>query len=186
MEDLLKTLPKWLLVATLVYVAVLLSYAVYDNRDVEFFPPKISAKPPNRTSDSRGPAADCIAKSVVETQYVPKEVVERDYARKQHFNPSEWRYFAIAHQSADVENRLNQIQPPPEGLVIDYDGSANDTFHVWYRGGGSGKHYTYQFGKANELVNPPTRTFFLADPTRVPAGIGTAGGVAVPIYFEVN
>ena len=93
----------------------------------------------------------------------------------------------MAHQSgADVEARLNQIQPPPDGLVIAYDGSANDTFHVWYRGGASGKHYTYSPGRADELRNPPTHTFFLADPTRVPAGIGTAGGVAVPIYFEVD
>lgn len=42
--EFLKTLPKWLVVAISAYVAVLFSYAVYDNRAVELFPPKISAK----------------------------------------------------------------------------------------------------------------------------------------------
>ena len=40
----MKVLPKWLLIAIALYIAVLTSYAVYDNRSVEFFPPKIAAK----------------------------------------------------------------------------------------------------------------------------------------------
>jgi hypothetical protein len=41
MEDILKTLPRWIVLIGIVYVAGLLTYAVYDNRTVEFFPPKI-------------------------------------------------------------------------------------------------------------------------------------------------
>ena len=169
---------------------MLFSYAVYDNRSVELFPPKISAKEASPSSNPHGPIAqvsDCIAKSEVEAHYVATAIVERDYIPRQHSTPSEWRYFAMPNQGGGaVQDRLNQIQPPPDGLVIAYDGSANNTFHVWYRGSGSGASYTYVVGTANDLRNPPTRTFFLADQTRVPAGIGGLGGVAVPIYFEVT
>jgi hypothetical protein len=182
--DVLKTLPKWLLIAIFVYVAILLSYAVYDNRSVEIFPPRISAKTTDLTSNNQ---ADRIAKSDVDSKYLPKAVVERDYVQRARFVAGEWRYFAIAGGSGKaVEDRLNAIQPPPEGLFIAYDGSANNTFHVWYRGSGTGVHYKYQVGTSDELTDPPDRNFFMADQTRVPAGIGTSGGVAVPIYFEFN
>lgn len=189
--DVLKTLPKWLLVAIFVYVAILFSYAVYDNRSIELFPPRISAKQSGPTSTTQELAADglrdYVAKSEVEAKYLAKAVVERDYVRRTRFIPGEWRYFAIAGGSgAAVQNRLNQIQPPPDGLVIAYDGSANNTFHVWYRGGGTGASYKYLAGTPEELVDPPIRNFFLADQTRVPAGIGGSGGAAVPIYFEVT
>jgi len=44
MEDILKKLPSWLIVAAVVYVAVLVSYAVYEDRAVELWPPKIYEK----------------------------------------------------------------------------------------------------------------------------------------------
>jgi hypothetical protein len=179
--DVLKILPKWLLIAIFVYVAILLSYAVYDNRSVQLFPPSISAKP-GPTSNNQ---ADCIAKSEVEAKYLSKVVVERDYVKRARFVAGEWRYFAIAGGiGGAVQNRLNDIQPPPEGLFIAYDGSASNTFHVWYRGSGTGVRYRYSVGTSDELTDPPDRNFFMADQTRVPAGIGTSGGVAVPIYFE--
>jgi hypothetical protein len=43
-ERLLSAIPKWLIVAATVYVALLVSYAVFDNRQVEFWPPKIHSK----------------------------------------------------------------------------------------------------------------------------------------------
>ncbi len=171
--DLLKTLPKWLLVSILAYIAVLFSYAVYDNRTIEFFPPKIFAKEPHI------PAVSSASSSSQSTIHSTTSL--------QHFNLGDWGYFAIAKQGgAAVQDRLNQIQPPPDGLVIAYDGSANDTFHVWYRGGGTGARYKYRSGTPNELKDPPDYNFFFADQARVPAGIGTAGGVAVPIYFDVT
>ena len=36
--------PTWLLITVVGYVAVLVSYAVLDNRDVEFWPPRIHPK----------------------------------------------------------------------------------------------------------------------------------------------
>lgn len=40
----LSLVPTWLLIVVVVYVAVLVSYAVLDNRDVEFWPPRIHPK----------------------------------------------------------------------------------------------------------------------------------------------
>ncbi|MDN0083685.1 hypothetical protein QU487_13110 [Crenobacter sp. SG2305] len=51
MEDILKKLPTWLIVAAVVYVAGLVSYAVFENRTVEFWPPKIYEK-----GEGQGPA----------------------------------------------------------------------------------------------------------------------------------
>lgn len=39
--EMIKELPKWLVIGLFLYVASLLSYAVYDKRTVDFFPPKI-------------------------------------------------------------------------------------------------------------------------------------------------
>lgn len=42
--DFLKIIPKWALVALIGYVAILISFAVWDGRGVEFWPPKIYEK----------------------------------------------------------------------------------------------------------------------------------------------
>jgi hypothetical protein len=102
MADFLKTLPKWLLVAIFVYVAILFSYAVYDNRSVQLFPPSISAKPPD--TNSHGATTDgvqgCITKAEVADKYLAKAVVDRDYIQRTRFVLGEWRYFAIAGEVA--------------------------------------------------------------------------------------
>jgi hypothetical protein len=44
MEHILKTLPTWLIILLACYVAVLVSYAVFDNRTVALWPPVIHSK----------------------------------------------------------------------------------------------------------------------------------------------
>ena len=82
-----------------------------------------------------------------------------------------------------VAQRLNQIAPPQDAVVIAYDGSSHNTFHVWYRGQGTSTKYEYRGGSSTELVDPPRTNFFLPEPGVIPAGIGGAGSDAVPIYF---
>ena len=75
MEDIVKKLPTWLILAIACYVAVLVSYAMFDNRKIDLWPPTIhpkgvssdpaSAKPARAPWVSIGeattkfPAADC-------------------------------------------------------------------------------------------------------------------------------
>lgn len=49
----LATIPRWMLFALLVYVAFLVSYAVFDNRRVDFWPPSIHPKQTPETGSSR-------------------------------------------------------------------------------------------------------------------------------------
>jgi hypothetical protein len=44
MDGFLSRVPGWALAALLIYLAVLVSYAVWDNRQVDFWPPKIYSK----------------------------------------------------------------------------------------------------------------------------------------------
>ena len=43
-KQLILSLPRWLIVLVLVYLALLISYAVFDNRRVDFWPPSIHEK----------------------------------------------------------------------------------------------------------------------------------------------
>ncbi|MCW3480972.1 hypothetical protein OL229_15595 [Neisseriaceae bacterium JH1-16] len=52
MGEIIKKLPNWLILAAAVYIAVLASYAVFNNQTVEFWPPTIHAK-----DEASGPAA---------------------------------------------------------------------------------------------------------------------------------
>ena len=47
--EILKKLPQWVLVFLVFYIAVLVSYAVYDNRKVQFWPPIIYEKETNNS-----------------------------------------------------------------------------------------------------------------------------------------
>jgi len=49
---LLRELPKWAIVAVLIYVAVLVSYSVYDNRRVDFWPPAIHSRTPAAVAET--------------------------------------------------------------------------------------------------------------------------------------
>ena len=82
-----------------------------------------------------------------------------------------------------VADRLTRIGPPQDAVVVAYDGSSNNTFHVWYRGQGSGTRYSYTYAENAELTDPPRTNYFLPEAGVVPAGIGGAGNTAVPIYF---
>ena len=72
MEDIAKKLPTWFVLGIAIYVAVLLSIAMYDNRQIDFWPPSIhpkgTAKPAGTPWVSIGaalpkfPAADCPAR----------------------------------------------------------------------------------------------------------------------------
>jgi len=44
MEDIVKRLPTWLVLAIACYVAVLVSYAMFDNRRIDLWPPTIHPK----------------------------------------------------------------------------------------------------------------------------------------------
>ena len=78
MEDIVKRLPTWFVLAIACYVAVLVSFAMFDNRQIDLWPPRIyakggssdpaSAKPARAPWVSIGaatpnfPAADCPAR----------------------------------------------------------------------------------------------------------------------------
>lgn len=99
----------------------------------------------------------------------------------------QWRHLALPGSSGDqVADRLNDIGPPPQTVVVTYDSLAN-TFHVWYAGAGSGARYEYGFAPASDLnTKEPTRNYFVNDGATVPAGIGRAGTDAVPLFFRVT
>ena len=104
--------------------------------------------------------------------------------RRPRFADGQWHYFAMPKASGvDVARRLTEIGPPQDSLVVSYDGSANNTFHIWYRGQGTSTRYTYESGEGTDLSEPPRTNTFLPEPGVVPAGIGGIGTTAVPIYF---
>lgn len=78
------------------------------------------------------------------------------------------------------------MQPSSNAVVVYYDGSGNDIYQVWYRGAGNRVKYEYTSLGAEDLKNPPDWSYFLPAADIVPAGIGTSGGRAVPIYFRVS
>jgi hypothetical protein len=204
--DVLKELPKWALIAALAYAGVLISYAVYDNRSVELFPPKISARAvqpeasqrsalPEEPNSLKAPDPnEWVSKSDVEKLYIAKDVVQRDYVLRSAVPPAlpsfasgVWHHVAFSNAGGGaVQDWLNNMSPPADGVVVQYDGSAHNTFHVWYRGRDSGTRYKYQYGSPGEFIDPAPRNFFLPDQTLIPAGIGGAGNDAVPIYFVAS
>lgn len=100
------------------------------------------------------------------------------------FADGQWRYLAMPGASGEeVARRLTEIGPPQNSVVVSYDGSSHNTFHVWYRGQGTSTRYTYAWGRNSDLADPPRLNFFLSEPGVIPAGIGGAGNTAVPIYF---
>ena len=102
------------------------------------------------------------------------------------FVAGEWHYEAIKDTGKVVASRLNELRPKPGDIVVRYDGSANDTFHVWYRGGGSKVKYQYSSAGTEDLKELPEWNYFLPSAEIVPAGIGTGGGRPVPIYFRAS
>ena len=57
MEDIAKKLPTWFVLGIAVYVAVLLSIAMYDNRKIDFWPPSIHPKGTGSAPASATPAS---------------------------------------------------------------------------------------------------------------------------------
>lgn len=51
MKELLQKVPSWLIVAIIAYIALLISYAVYDDRTIDFWPPKIHSKNEVKTGE---------------------------------------------------------------------------------------------------------------------------------------
>ncbi len=102
---------------------------------------------------------------------------------------SQWKHIAmpVGASGSDVANKLTDLGPAPQNVVVEYDGSSNNIFHIWYVAGGPRWTYAYTPGRANELnTSPPPLNFFINDGTIVPAGIGGEGGVATPIYFTAS
>jgi len=56
MEDIVKRLPTWLVLAIACYVAVLVSYAMFDNRRIDLWPPTIHSKGVSSDPASAKPA----------------------------------------------------------------------------------------------------------------------------------
>ena len=80
----------------------------------------------------------------------------------------------------------NDIQPAVKDVIIYVDSSANNTFHVWFRGDRTGTTYTYSWGRPEDFNpgNAERLKFFINDGEHlVPAGIGGANGTPIPIYF---
>lgn len=98
-----------------------------------------------------------------------------------------WRHLSMPKATGhEVAQRLTEIGPKPADLVVQYDGWKN-TFHVWYRGAGSGTRYRYAGGTVEDLRDGPVSPFgFINDGRIVPAGIGGIGDDAVLIYFLVE
>jgi hypothetical protein len=129
----------------------------------------------------------------IDTQYLKKTDVQRDYVSRSQLPEapkvrpsfdSQWRYFAMANaEGAAVARRLTEIGPPQDAVVIAYDGSSHNTFHVWYRGQGTHTRYEYLGGRGSDFADPPRTGFFLSESGVIPAGIGGIGNTAVPIYF---
>lgn len=100
------------------------------------------------------------------------------------FSDGQWRYFAMPGATGiEVARRLTEIGPPQDALIVSYDGSSNNTFHIWYRGQGTSTRYTYNYGVNGDLKDPPRMNYFLTEPGVVPAGIGGVGNTPVPIWF---
>jgi hypothetical protein len=100
------------------------------------------------------------------------------------FADGQWHHLSFpTGNGLEVASRLTEIGPPEDGVVISYDGSRNNTFHVWYRGAGTGTRYSYTLGTAADLAGDPLKNFFLQENGVIPAGIGGIGDSAIPIFF---
>ena len=100
------------------------------------------------------------------------------------FSVGQWRYFSMPSKTGvEVATRLTEIGPPEDSVVVAYDGSPNNTFHVWYRGQDTATKYTYSYGASLDLADPPRKNYFLQETGIIPAGIGGIANSAVPIYF---
>jgi hypothetical protein len=129
----------------------------------------------------------------IDSQYVTRTEVQQNYVLKSQVSETskprprfdnQWRYLSLPNTTGqDVARRLTEIGPPEDAVVIAYDGSSHNTFHVWYRGQGTGTKYHYSGGRGTDLTDPPGKNVFLPEAGLIPAGIGGIGNVAVPIYF---
>ena len=100
------------------------------------------------------------------------------------FSDGQWRYVSMPSKTGvEVATRLTEIGPPEDAVAVACDGSANNTFHVWYRGQGTATKYTDADGAGIDLADPPRKNYLLHETGIIPAGIAGAGNSAVPIYF---
>jgi hypothetical protein len=146
-----------------------------------------AASAPPSGQASRAVPGDCIPKQTVESDYVLRGQATALGESVRRVDATKWRYLAMPGASGDqVAARLTEIGPAEDSVVVEYDSSVKNTFHVWYAGGGTGTRFQYDFAQPHVLKSNPAFNFFRSEPGLVPAGIGGVGNEAVPIFFRVS
>ncbi len=100
--DYLKIIPKWTLIALIGYVAILFSFAVWDGRRVEFWPPRIYENPiaPKNKHD----------KANIELKEKNEELEKKLKAKEAYLSPQEViKLFPEGTRRQTVKETLNEV-----------------------------------------------------------------------------
>lgn len=142
MMEVVQTLPQWLIIGGLIYLAVLLTIAVLRGQEVQFFPPKIGARPPiekpkvlhpDETSDIEGVWGDTFSVKGQEGEEVRAALLSVKRTDEGHFIQGreydknlevlyDWNSVAATYEHGNLKYLFEAREKLPDGLTRNIKG----------------------------------------------------------------